>query len=423
MNDDLHRSLTALMEHAAAPAEPARVDDTRRRSLEGLARARRRAHRRRITSLVGTGVLVAGVAAFLVMALPKGDRSEPSGTTTSTTQRLPKPTRTEAPNRPGRWWLYPDRSRVGLAASAAVGAPAKWVEARRVLANGALTGADRVSLRDERKNGWELDWYYAFARWELSYPSTPTEGGEYWGLPASGTPQGTIRSVYFLSGDGIGVWAAHFSPSPDVEPVSDDAPLAMAKRFVAELRKRGDFRTAVLAQPSDAPGGDFRNYKMVRASVIGVLGLPRVSKIRINRGRRDGVSVGAPVLAGDPPEAMVGVISRVAASDADVSLLRSGQTNVGVKILGSAGVRGALLATRSGELRVTGIPAEKPVAVNQLVVTAGFPVKGRASLIPPGIPVGFVRRVADEPGGQRVAWVTPSTDAVGAETLTVLGPR
>lgn len=414
MNDDLDRSLTALMEHAAAPAEPARVDDIRRQALEGLARARRQARRRRITSLVGTGVLVAGVAAFLVMALPKGDPSEPSGTTTSTAQRLPKPTRAEAPNRPGRWWLYPDRSRVGQAAAAAVGRPTKWVEARRELFGDVLTGGDFASLRDARKDGWELDWFVTFARYEMGGPGTPTAGGEYW----FGSRDGTIRSVYYLSDDGIGVWAGHFSPSPEVEPVSEEAPLILAKRFAAELRRRGDFHSTVLDARPGSGRADLTDYRRIPATTVGVGGLPRVDRLRINRGRQDGVRVGAAVLAANREGVLVGVVEEVFPTSAVVSLLRSGGAGVHVALAGQGSTRRTLSATASGQLRITKLPAQAPPFRNQLVFTAGA---APPALIPPGLQVGSVARVERADGGLWTAWVAPSVDARRSLNVTVLG--
>lgn len=418
MNDDLDRSLTALMEHAAAPAEPARVDDTRRQALEGLARARRQARRRRITSVVGTGVLVAGVAAFLVMALPKGDPSEPSGTTTSTAQRLPKPTRAEAPNRPGRWWLYPERSRVGQAAAAAVGAPAKWVEARRQVRGGVLTGVDAVSLRDERKHGWELDWSVAFARWELTFPSTRTVGGEYW----IGSQDRTFSSLYFVSDDGISVWVGHFS-SPKTDAPTTARLISVAKRFVTELRKRGDFRSRALAPPTGRVTPDLRGYAMVPATVVAIAAVPWADQVRINRGRRDGVRVGAAVLEGTPPGALVGVVTEVDAGSSIVSFLRSGRTGVMVTIEGGGGSISPLRTTASGQLRITRLPARAPVATGQTVFTAGISGSGGPSLIPRGLSLGFVDRVQDEPDDRRTAVITPSTDPEGTATLTVLRPR
>ncbi|MFN8123520.1 MAG: rod shape-determining protein MreC [Thermoleophilia bacterium] len=418
MNDDLDRSLTALMEHAAAPAEPARVDDTRRQALEGLARACRQARRRRITSVVGTGVLVAGVAAFLVMALPKGDPSEPSGTTTSTAQRLPKPTRAEAPNRPGRWWLYPDRSRVGQAAAAAVGAPAKWVEARRQLRGGVLTGADAVSLRDEQKHGWELDWSVAFARWELTFPSTRTTGGEYW----IGSQDRTFSSLYFVSDDGVSVWVGHYS-SPKTEAPTTARLISMAKRFVAELRKRGDFRSRVLDPPTGRVTPDLRGYAMVPATVVAIAVLPWWDQVRINRGRRDGVRVGAAVLEGTPPGAMVGVVTEADRASSIVSFLRSGRTRVLVTIEGGGSSISPLQTTASRQLRITRLPASAPVAPGQAVFTAGVSGSDRPSLIPRGLSLGFVDRVQEEPGGGRTAVITPSTDPRDTATLTVLRPR
>jgi len=421
MNDDLDRSLTALMAHAAAPAEPARVDDTRRRALEGLSRARRHARHRRIAGLVGTGVLVAGVATVLVMALPKGDPRVPSGvTTTPATQRLPKPTRAEAPDHPGRWWLYPDRSQVGQAAAAAVGRPAKWVTANRDVVRGVLVGTDAASLRDARKDGWELDWYAAFARYEFTFPSTPTSGGEYW----PGSREGTIRSVYFVSDDGIGVWAGHFSPSPDVDPVSDDAPLVMAKRFVAELRRRGDFRSRALAPAAGRITPDLRAYAVVPSAVVGIAAFPRADRVRINRGQRDGVRVGAPVLEGTPPGAMVGVVTEASSESAIVSFLRSGRTGVVVTVEGGTASSRPLSTTPSGQLRITGLPDDTTVSPGQTVFTAGVSgQRGKPPLIPRGLYLGFVDHVQEEPGGGRTVVITPSTDPRDRATLTVLKTR
>ncbi|MFN8108330.1 MAG: rod shape-determining protein MreC [Thermoleophilia bacterium] len=419
MNTELEQALTALMSQPGPSMDAARVAETRRVAVAQLARARARERHRRVGGLVGTGLLFAAAVTFLFVILPGGGRTQPENRGgTLGRHHLPKPTRAEAPNRPGHWWLYPDRSRVAQAAAAAVGAPVKWVQARRRRVDGLLIGTDEVSLRNNRKEGWELDWNSGFARWELGFPSTRTTGGEFW----LGSQDGTMRSVYFVSGDGISVWVGHFAPSTGAT-VTTGEQLALARRFVAELRKRGDFRSTPMKVPAGTIAADLSAYAMVRSKVIKVSADPRMAQVTINRGYRDGVQLGFPVMEGTPPTTMVGLVTSMTASSSEVTLLRSGRTGLMVEVAGSGGLQRSLTVTATGEFRISGIPAGQAVQPNQTVVTAGITVNGGASRIPRGLNVGSITRVVPDAKGQEAAVITPSSNPTGNFTLTVLRHR
>jgi cell shape-determining protein MreC len=165
---------------------------------------------------------------------------------------------------------------------------------------------------------------------------------------------------------------------------------------------------------------DLTAYRRIPAVIVGVGGLPRADQLRINRGRRDGVQVGAAVLVANREGILVGVVQKVFPTSAVVSLLQSGGAGVQVTLAGQGSTRRTLSAAASGQLRITKLPAQAPPFRNQLVFTAGT---GPTGLLPPGLQVGSVARVERTDGGLWTAWVAPSVDARRSLNVKVLGRR
>jgi len=121
----------------------------------------------------------------------------------------------------------------------------------------------------------------------------------------------------------------------------------------------------------------------------------------IDRGVRDGVVAGAPVVAA---EGLVGVVARADADRALVRLLTAPRVAVSAKVLNAQKVSTGICEGR-GETRLllNFIPPEAPVQVGDRVVTAGLGGK-----YPPNVPIGTVEEVwVDRQVSVKKAWVRP----------------
>jgi rod shape-determining protein MreC len=145
----------------------------------------------------------------------------------------------------------------------------------------------------------------------------------------------------------------------------------------------------------------------------------------VSVGSSDGVIRNSPVLAGSQQgAALVGIVTNVSSSSADVAFITDGRTEVGALIPDAGRYFGLLSSVTPGQLRMSGIPKEAAVKTGQAVVTGGFGVKGLRSPYPPGIPVGAVTSVGTrEVDVDRTVQVTPYVDPRSLSYLSVLVPR
>jgi cell shape-determining protein MreC len=148
---------------------------------------------------------------------------------------------------------------------------------------------------------------------------------------------------------------------------------------------------------------------------------------RINRGRNDGVVRNAPVLAGsERGMQLVGVVTVVRDSSADVAFITDGNTEVGARVPEAGPYPGLLQAVTPGQLRLTMMPREAALADGQMVYTSGFVARGGAlpSIYPRGLPVGIVTNYgAREADAQTTVQVTPLVDTRELSYVTVLIPE
>ena len=123
------------------------------------------------------------------------------------------------------------------------------------------------------------------------------------------------------------------------------------------------------------------NQAFVTADVINVdqTGLRRT--ITINRGARDGLTVGMPVLTG---QGLVGRVLQVSANASRVLLITDRDSAVSARLQTSR-VQGSLRGQLSGNLRLTMIPLGDVVQVGDLVITSGL-----GGNFPPDIVIGIV---------------------------------
>jgi rod shape-determining protein MreC len=116
------------------------------------------------------------------------------------------------------------------------------------------------------------------------------------------------------------------------------------------------------------------------------------SKVNINRGSGDGVSVHDPVVTG---AGLVGLVTATVGDAAQVLLLTDPKSGVTAKIA-ETGVPGIVQTGTPGnpnDLLMQRIPRGKVPKVGQMVVSAGIESRRYTSYFPPDIPIGVVTKV------------------------------
>jgi rod shape-determining protein MreC len=146
---------------------------------------------------------------------------------------------------------------------------------------------------------------------------------------------------------------------------------------------------------------------------------------RLDVGSSDGVLVNSPVVANDGRGAgLVGIVTDVRRSSADVAFITDGRTEVGAVVPEAGNFPGLLQSLTPGQLRLVGVPREAALQQGQAVVTGGFGTRTLPDLYPPGIPVGIVTSVGrQEVDIEYTVQVTPYVDARPLKHLVVLVPR
>jgi len=130
--------------------------------------------------------------------------------------------------------------------------------------------------------------------------------------------------------------------------------------------------------------------EVMRAQLIGESPDPYVKRILINKGERDGVMIGQPVL---DASGLMGQVVEVSALSSWVLLITDPQHSTPVQI-NRNGVRAIASGTRDTlhQLTLNNIPNTEDVKVGDILVTSG--IGGR---FPPGYPVGVVSSVTQDP--------------------------
>ncbi len=123
------------------------------------------------------------------------------------------------------------------------------------------------------------------------------------------------------------------------------------------------------------------NQEFVTADVISVDESNLLRTITINRGARDGIALGMPVVTG---QGLVGRILNVSANASRVLLITSRDSAVSAR-LQSTRVEGSVQGQTAGNLRMTMIPLGQPLTVGDLVITSGL-----GGNFPPDVIIGIV---------------------------------
>ncbi|UUM21523.1 rod shape-determining protein MreC [Mycoavidus sp. SF9855] len=140
---------------------------------------------------------------------------------------------------------------------------------------------------------------------------------------------------------------------------------------------------------------------------------PFTQKVVIDRGLRQGVQAGAPVVN---EEGVIGQVTRVYPLQAEVTLLTDKDQAVPVQLV-RTGVRSIISGTPRGDLlELRYIPVSADIQVDDQLVTSGLD-----GVFPPGLPVAKVLRVERQEGAEFVRVIcVPYTPVRGTRQLLVL---
>ncbi|MFQ3611015.1 MAG: rod shape-determining protein MreC, partial [Fimbriimonadales bacterium] len=185
--------------------------------------------------------------------------------------------------------------------------------------------------------------------------------------------------------NGVSGWLSTLTRAQQVvrshdELAQENARLRMELERLQALQQENRQMQKLLQVRPSLPG------EWVGARVIAYYLQPGQQTVRIDRGTRDGVLAGAPVVAGD---GLVGVVAQADSHHALVRLIVAPRMAVSAKVLNAQKLSSGICEGRGeSEILLNFLPPEAPIAVGDKVITAGI-----GSKYPPNLPIGTVERV------------------------------
>lgn len=169
---------------------------------------------------------------------------------------------------------------------------------------------------------------------------------------------------------------------------------------------------------------DANGLESYEKRTVRVIGRPPnnllLDRLQVDAGSSAGVGVGDPVIADG---GLVGHVSFVARSSSFVTLVTDPSSSVSVKVLNGEGDTG-LLKPAVGDpldLLVQLLLRDARIAVDDVVVTAGFRSSRLESLYPPNIPIGRVTRAdPEELSSEQQVHVAPIADLRHLDFVQIL---
>ena len=169
-----------------------------------------------------------------------------------------------------------------------------------------------------------------------------------------------------------------------------------------------------------------RDYAQVPAEIRAWAPSPYYHRAKLNVGTSEGVVRNSPVVAaGDVRAGLVGIITQASSDSSIVTFITEPGTGIGVTLTDADNAIGLLQPSTPGQMRISGIPRQAPVAQGQLVVTSGAsqPIS-LPSPYPRGIPVGVVTGVGrQEVDVHQTVQVTPYVTPRELAYVVVLAPE
>jgi rod shape-determining protein MreC len=192
-----------------------------------------------------------------------------------------------------------------------------------------------------------------------------------------------------------------------------------------ELADRADYRTLLDFTKNPRFSGLLTAYAPRGADVIQRPVEPDAVRVLIDAGSASGVANGDAVVVGIDREraALVGIVTRVNANSAVVTLITSPDFAIGASVPTRQANGLVRPGSDSGSLELDDVPKRYAVQVNDVVSTSGWQDAKEhfKSRLPAGIPIGVVTQVND-PGDAlvKVVQVTPLVDLDAFSHVLVL---
>jgi rod shape-determining protein MreC len=150
----------------------------------------------------------------------------------------------------------------------------------------------------------------------------------------------------------------------------------------------------------------------ILARIIGLNPSAQFQSIRIDRGDRDGLRVGMPVVT---PEGVVGQVIRVVDASADIMLPTDPASRIGA-VMQRSRVRGTVIGTGDGErLSLDLVLREDDPVDGEVVVTSGTD-----GVYPPGLELGTVKTIQRSIGLYVTGSIAPAVDLATAEYVLII---
>ena len=140
---------------------------------------------------------------------------------------------------------------------------------------------------------------------------------------------------------------------------------------------------------------------------------PYARKLVLDKGSKDGVVAGQPVITAD---GLLGQITNVTPLTSELTLVLDTKINVPVQVVRSPEVRGFLSGKKEeGYLEVRFFSAQADLQVDDVLVTSGLD-----GLYPEGLPVARVSKIDTGEMGQSEITVVPTTKGMSVRYVTIL---
>ena len=160
-----------------------------------------------------------------------------------------------------------------------------------------------------------------------------------------------------------------------------------------------------------------RGLAAITARVIGKNFQSDSQILTLNQGAQAGVAVGLPVIVGEG--IMVAKVLAVEKNTSRILFINDSQSSLGAWIQTAEVVPGVVVGERGLALKMTLIPADQSVRVDDLVVTSGL-----EETVPAGLVVGLVERVEKDANSFfQTAWIKSPIDSEDLILVSILTPR
>lgn len=157
-----------------------------------------------------------------------------------------------------------------------------------------------------------------------------------------------------------------------------------------------------------------KNYDFVMARVISRSVDPTFKALTINKGEREGVAVGMPVVADQG--FLVGKIIRVESNRAEVILLNDARNTTSAQIQNESASSGIVAGEFGLTLKMDFIPKDDKIEIKQPVISSGL-----ENFIPKGLMIGKIENIKTKSGDFfQTVYLTPFISYEQLEVVSII---